>query len=390
MESKVTWNGIDAIGFVALVLWIVLIGTLWLPAVNGKHYYHIMPAWELWGFWYMDKPITAYNYTTDTFTFNYKLNISAGIDVHENMRADIFTSDCETHVGRDEGVVFEDINHDGEHVFTLDYPTVANTPSIFRITGEKTARADYCLRFSLWTGPDFDTTAQMINWIDTLLIIYFNFDGDLEVDFLVKENIQKSGDAFVFDDLEYEAIGYLCDPVTREPQVFDSVTQGTILHTCVELNPIALRAGLVIDFFPYFYWNRDYGSYNITQDVYLDGDVVDPLSINHCFEGDTHCHFDSLLSANFFNTPGQVTGHGQVYMKFGAPDRRRLEGRNLQDDNGPWREPGGLTLAVPITIYDGEAYQQLTAGSKIDYANAITPVANILLTLGIWILINWK
>ena len=338
----------------------------------------------------MDTATVSYNETSNTFAFDYQVNMHLGVSITENLRADIYTADCETHVGAAEGIIFETINSDGEHVFQFDYTILRKdiNSHVFTITGQNEARADFCLRFGMWTGPPSDTTAQLVNWIDTLLIIYFSMDGELKLSLLTKKTVDM-GRHRTFEEEKHVAYGYLCDPVTREVRVHNRVTQGVVIHVCIYLDEKAIGQGFVVDRVQTFHWYRHYAGYIMGQVGFENGVNYDGLTVSFCGFNVTECHFSSMISAPFFYTSGEVLGEGEIWMKFrpasSSSARRRLRFRVLQDDSSLWGNANGFNMTLDVTPNDGIALQPLTGAGDVPLPSSmIFTVTTILIAFVIF------
>eukprot|EP00532_Pseudo-nitzschia_australis_P009135 CAMPEP_0168179040 /NCGR_PEP_ID=MMETSP0139_2-20121125/9569_1 /TAXON_ID=44445 /ORGANISM="Pseudo-nitzschia australis, Strain 10249 10 AB" /LENGTH=379 /DNA_ID=CAMNT_0008098719 /DNA_START=161 /DNA_END=1300 /DNA_ORIENTATION=- len=313
---------------------------------------------DLFNKWMLNLPLVSFFGDNNTLAFDYGISELMSSD---NIRAEIFTGDCENQLFSTDGILSQVFDSRGAHVFQIDPKTLAKNPAVFSTIDYPDgdgADMKFCLRYMLWSGPETDAASIMINYFETILIISFNLKAGVLTAFSVDAKKRVFGDENNVIEMEqYEARGYLCDPYTYErveppPGAF---SQGMVISICAELDEGAIKEGLYLEGVSDFYWTRErmigYESVVTTQHAIKDGVPANALSAQQRISS-TLCLFQTILFADFFVTPGIVSGIGQVKFGFGTGDdaRRTSErpySRFLQQQQEDGSDPN-LEISIPV------------------------------------------
>merc|ERR1712232_394646 len=116
--------------------------------------------------------------------------------------------------------------------------------------------------------------------------------------------------------------------------------QGSLITVCVYPDAAAAD-GIVMNNIDNYTWRRQDPEVNgvtpdeIYQEAITTGGVQDPngLTTFPTCNGNDVCVFDTILFAQFYQTPGDVTGDGEATLTFNTARRalRTADGRKLQE-----------------------------------------------------------
>mmetsp|Transcript_9802 Transcript_9802/g.15723 ORF Transcript_9802/g.15723 Transcript_9802/m.15723 type:complete len:661 (+) Transcript_9802:74-2056(+) len=149
----------------------------------------------------------------------------------------------------------------------------------------------------------------------------------------------------------YGVIGYLCNENLErigdgdEPAVVPQFQGETTARVCVERNEKCVRDGIFIRRIDAFSFFRDSNRQVAVAPVNLP--AKNGLTELFCERGSHKCHFVTLLSAQFFGSPGFVAGSGAASLQFGTSNGRLLQ---ESEDDEVESKTKGFRLAFEITI----------------------------------------
>eukprot|EP00536_Pseudo-nitzschia_multiseries_P018797 jgi/Psemu1/57387/gm1.57387_g len=174
------------------------------------------------------------------------------------------------------------------------------------------------------TGPESDPIAVEVNYLETILIIYFDLTAGFAIDgFSTEKKVHQEDQQY--ERQSYEVFAYHCHPETYMARTIDLVVQGEVASICIAMEEAALKEGVKIERINFFEWSGQLypGDPKLTQKVVENG-VAGPTSSVDYFL-DHVVLVESLIYADFFKTTGIVDGVGEV--QFGFMDRRRSRTR---------------------------------------------------------------
>ena len=307
--------------------------------------------------------------------------------------------------------------------FKISPVDFSNTgPSGTYTLGAGTATIDFCIRSSLgYTTAPAGVGYQEVNFIETLVKIEYDMSAGFEVEAFsvapkdrelttISETYEDALEAYLCiasQHPEYDAATHLetvtlPDGVTshtRPKRLTDynavggtkKFNQGALINVCVKVKDEFILQGILLNGLTSFSWVRSGGS-TFDQDVGGSGSggntITQPAIVASnpagnfltsynsapCIDS-TYCDFASVLFAQFYNTPGTVSGSGDANLKFAR--RRRLgesNGRQLQEDPGS----AALDLSVDVNgIAEGPGDLKTAAG-----ASATTALASLVAFVG--------
>ena len=278
--------------------------------------------------------------------------------------------------------------------------SAGNCPAPGSGLGDRYGEMKMCVR----TGLGYTTTSEFkeVNFIETQITIKYDLTAGFCVDaFAVqpKDRVQTNGSK------EYGLEAWLCAPtdtedltnpdrtlpkkitsyepdsVTGEKQADgDAFNQGSLITVCVAPDAATYEDGIVISALTDFEWSR-------TINVAL-GSVEQPAIENSspsiltsydpaACSGSEFCHFSSILNADFYISPGSVSGSGNANLEFATVVRRLggieddKEGRQLQDASAP----SPFDVSVTLATGDDGIGQLRTAGGA---SYGISVVASVV------------
>jgi hypothetical protein len=162
-----------------------------------------------------------------------------------------------------------------------------------------------------------------------------------------KEPLDLTKDKTSFNASEfYNVLAYLChddlEPLTAEEQSTFVRSQGSAtIRVCIERNAKCVRDSVYIRRIDAFSWFRGTVRQIAVAPVNLPAD--NGLTELYCVPGSHKCWFDSLLMADFFTTPGLVSGSGAASLQFGSSSST-INRRFLQESNDNVGKTRGFSL----------------------------------------------
>lgn len=140
---------------------------------------------------------------------------------------------------------------------------------------------------------------------------------------------------------------------------------------CVRPQEAGRDIGIRMRRINYFYFFREdtFSGIPIQQDAIVDGSAAPSgLSNLYCSAGYSICHFESILRADFYVSPGEVKGAGEAILQFGrgpdpnefsvSPRSRRLSdpskdvSRNLSNGSSGIGQKASIDMSFSVTNND--------------------------------------
>jgi hypothetical protein len=155
----------------------------------------------------------------------------------------------------------------------------------------------------------------------------------------------------------YQVEAYQCnalnDPITT------TFNQGQVIRICVTPTSDASTDGVTMRDVQSFTFTRGEISQIAVENNDSAGNGLTSLT---CIEGAAVCWFETLLKAEFYDSPGQVAGGGIATMRFGQPARRlrATTSRAAQEDD----VAGAAEFAMDF-IVNGAADDKTGSGAPI-------------------------
>lgn len=381
---------------------LLLVGTLVIRITEADDF-----SSELYRLWQINVPNVTLLQSNNTIVVDYGISEQLTLN---NIHTNIFTEDCEG-PGLSEGILEDTLDaNTGAHVFQIDPFVLAQNEEVFEPHYfNNTASMKMCLRYSLWSPKNSDDSDLIeINYIYNILTIYFNLTADfslcgfqftipdeekkpLEPGFIVAEAVER-----------HRADVYLCDPDTHErrsPPV-DGYGVGDVLSICVEATQALIDDNMYIAGIKNFKWTREYLQNGVptTADQWAVKDgVPDALSTYWCPWNALLCTFTTMLIADFFTTPGSVSGYGNADVGFGSRPNRNLVHekpttnflRSVQEESK--QESSNLAISIPLKgLNDGvlDVEEQIPTIEAVGNTSLWLAVAAVLvsaLSLGAYV-----
>jgi hypothetical protein len=175
------------------------------------------------------------------------------------------------------------------------------------------------------------------------------YDGGVIID--PKEPLDLTKDKASFNASEfYNVLAYLChddlEPLTADEQSTFVRSQGSAtIKVCIERNAKCVRDSVYLRRIDAFSWFRGNIRQIAVAPVNLPAD--NGLTELYCVPGSHKCWFDSLLMADFFTTPGLVSGSGAASLQFGSSSSSTR--RFLQENNDNVGKTRGFSLNFGAT-----------------------------------------
>jgi len=287
------------------------------------------------------------------------------------------------------------------------------------------ARIDFCVRSSLGytistgpasiatpnpvTGTTTESNYQEVNFIETLVRIEYDMSSGFEVaSFSVAPKNREL--TTISESYEDALIAYLCDtspgkvdfydfdsdesyPKAR-PGTADPFNQGALITVCVRVKEEFASQNIVLKELTDFSWTRSGGStFNraigggddattITQVAITGseaaGNYLTSYNKDHCSNA-YWCNFASVLFAQFYNTPGSVSGTGDAILQFRETRNRRLGGvdeRSLQGDPGS----AGMDISIDVNgVAEGPGVLKTASGPSFGATTVSVSVVTALI-----------
>jgi len=204
--------------------------------------------------------------------------------------------------------------------------------------GQASAQIRFCMRFGLWTTRDMGVkTPVEVNFLETLVTLTVNLTDGFEIGAI---NVAPKNRLVRTANQAYEVRGYECtadsfDELTGEAKT-RARNQGEIIHVCVTPEDQAKTDGIFMRSIDNFAFTR---GTTIRQSAIETnkpaGNLLTTYTPSQC-KGAEVCRFSTILFAQFYATPGTVSGQGTASMQFGNSAQRtrrqlRAEERDLQE-----------------------------------------------------------
>ncbi|VEU42597.1 unnamed protein product [Pseudo-nitzschia multistriata] len=316
---------------------------------------------ELYEYYRLQTPLVSLiEENNNTIIMDYGMSESF---VSDNIRAEIFTEDCEYPVLVD-GIISQAIDDQGKHLFQIDPRTLSNNTKVFSLLDDPyKAKMKFCLRHTFFSGPESDNGSIPINYLESILTVFFDLRAAVYVGFSVEQKELDFGSDRnnVTEKEGYEADGYICHPETYERMETpkEGYGPGSVVCICAELNQEAIDEGLYLVGLTEFVWIREryLGDELIRTVQYSVKDgvaAVGGLTEYECIT-DYFCMFKTFLLADFYILPGVISGYGSVAFAFGSRSdnevgRRVLETHGLRSLQQEAEDPNSdLFVALPVT-----------------------------------------
>jgi len=230
------------------------------------------------------------------------------------------------------------------------------------VTGQASAEIRFCMRFGLWTTTAMGVTTPVeVNFLETLVTLTVDLTDGFEIGAI---NVAPKNRLVRTANQAYEVRGYECNANN-----FDELTgtakdrprnQGEIIHVCVTPEQEAITDGIFMRSVDEFAFTR---GTTIRQSAVeankAAGNLLTTYTPADC-EGALVCRFSTILFAQFYATPGQVSGLGTASMQFGGTARRQLRSeRDLQAADSA----GAAEFDLNFEVAQAEAQSDSGAGS---------------------------
>jgi len=204
--------------------------------------------------------------------------------------------------------------------------------------GQASAQIRFCMRFGLWTTTAMGVkTPVEVNFLETLVTLTVNLTDGFEIGAI---NVAPKNRLVRTANQAYEVRGYECtadsfDELTGEAKT-RARNQGEIIHVCVTPEDQAKTDGIFMRSIDNFAFTR---GTTIRQSAIETnkpaGNLLTTYTPSQC-KGAEVCRFSTILFAQFYATPGTVSGQGTASMQFGNSAQRtrrqlRAEERDLQE-----------------------------------------------------------
>ncbi len=252
------------------------------------------------------------------------------------------------------------------------------------IDNQVIAEIRFCIRFGLWTTEQMVNTPVEVNFLETLVTLTVDLTDGFEIGAIEvepKDRLVRTANQ------AYEVRGYECtadsfDPLSEAQRLLPR-NQGEIIHVCVTPEDEAQTDGIFMRSVDDFAFTRGADIRQVAVEANREaGNLLTTYDFAAC-EGTLVCRFSTILFAQFYATPGTVTGEGVASMQFGdiktGDTRRQLRvDRALQAADGAGAAEFDLTFEVAeATARTGSGAGSTPFGVGLSVA-AIAAVATLL------------
>lgn len=196
--------------------------------------------------------------------------------------------------------------------------------------GSKSAKVDFCMRFSLYTNTP---SPIEVNYLETIV----GFSADLTAGFAIDAIALKPKDAIVATaNQDFEVDAYQCNENNEElsgAALAEARNQGEITRVCVTPNQEAREQGIFMRAIESFVYTRDYGGpLGLVTQVAVENtqEASNYLTALSCPPGSLVCVIETVLFSSMFMTPGFVAGTGTALLQIGDNPDRKLR-RNFEE-----------------------------------------------------------
>jgi predicted RNA binding protein YcfA (HicA-like mRNA interferase family) len=158
----------------------------------------------------------------------------------------------------------------------------------------------------------------------------------------------------------YGVVAYLCDEdLNSIGETYVRKQGSATVKICVERNAKSVQEGVYLRHIDGFSFVRDQIRQIAVEPVSLP--ASNGLTELHCQRGSHKCWFETLLMADFFDSPGDVFGSGAASLQFGSASsrRHRIMQREEEDDLGRTK---GIKLAIMVTTEEFEVARKKLEG----------------------------
>ena len=249
------------------------------------------------------------------------------------------------------------------------------------IDNQVVAEIRFCIRFGLWTTTDMVTTPVEVNFLETLVTLTVDLTDGFEIGAIEvepKDRLVRTANQ------AYEVRGYECtadsfDPLSEAQRLLPR-NQGEIIHVCVTPEDEARTDGIFMRSVDDFAFTR---GLDIRQSAIEGNREAGNLLTTYDFaacEGTLVCRFSTILFAQFYATPGTVTGEGVASMQFGdlktGETRRQLRAEREERDLQAADAAGAAEFDLNFEVAQAEARMESGVGStSISAGMAMVAVA---------------
>jgi hypothetical protein len=342
---------------------------------------------ELFERWDIAEP--AFTYESLDFTLDFEIN--QYIASVEQVTYTLFDETCDNAYGGNglsgsRGLTFGSVEAAGkqsiEIAMAIDASVISADSEVYSesmVDGEMAAVVDFCVRFALHTPAEIGELE--VNFLEIVITLNVDLTAGFEIGALAVAPLDRCVNTAAQDFL---VEGYFCEE-NNEPN--STVTapvfnQGDLVKICVR--PVQdAREEFFIRMLRITSFVFERGSTN--QPAIADGISASVLTDLFCDAGFAICHFETILFAAFYQSPGSVTGSGIADMQFGgetsadsvSPRNRRLlrENRKLQADGGA---SGGAEFDLEVFIIPSEDSDFTSAASSSGGLFAIAVAAGAM------------
>jgi hypothetical protein len=222
--------------------------------------------------------------------------------------------------------------------------------SIGESDNQAIATIAFCLRLALHTPADVGDIE--VNFLETIVTLVVDLTDGFEIGSVAVEpflRCEKEAEE------AYEVEGYICtegDEPTNLEEI-PIINQGDMVKICVR--PVLEARNSYIRMRKIQSFTFALADSTIQQVAITNAAVAsNGLTDMWCDPGYAICHFETILYAAFYRTPGTVTGAGIADMQFGGepseqsvtPKNRIRQLRNLQEDAGGAPADFGLQFSI--------------------------------------------
>ena len=249
------------------------------------------------------------------------------------------------------------------------------------IDNQVVAEIRFCIRFGLWTTTDMVTTPVEVNFLETLVTLTVDLTDGFEIGAIEvepKDRLVRTANQ------AYEVRGYECtadsfDPLSEAQRLLPR-NQGEIIHVCVTPEDEARTDGIFMRSVDDFAFTRGLDIRQAAIEGNREaGNLLTTYDFAAC-EGTLVCRFSTILFAQFYATPGTVTGEGVASMQFGdlktGETRRQLRAEREERDLQAADAAGAAEFDLNFEVAQAEARMESGVGStSISAGMAMVAVA---------------
>jgi tetrahydromethanopterin S-methyltransferase subunit F len=177
----------------------------------------------------------------------------------------------------------------------------------------------------------------------------------------------------------YNVEAYLCDDDLNPLDSSSVRTQASgTLRVCVQRNAKCVRDSVFMKQIDAFSFFRD--GYRQVAIAPVGQEAANGLTELHCQRASHMCWFETLLSAQFFTSPGWVAGSGSATLQFGSATERRLQENN--DNLGKTR---GINFAFELTT-DEFVYEEEVVTKEQEHNEGLSSFGCVGIVVGFLLL----